>query len=133
MSVPIIYYMGMAYWLCQATREACQYLLGLILFLVFSPFVNLWVFLHSCLHMDQWECGRTPNPIPEDIIYFRKPSVAGQCNISEEERGMFTRAIHITITNRTNDPENHVHPGLAPLTSLLAEPKDFIPLLLCPK
>ncbi|KAI1008236.1 hypothetical protein LB504_001750 [Fusarium proliferatum] len=71
MIVPLIYYVIMAVWLPQSMLERFQYLLGLFIFVVLGPFLNIAVMVFAVFNMDSFGWGKTRKVIaetPEDQV-----------------------------------------------------------------
>ncbi|SCO47240.1 related to chitin synthase [Fusarium fujikuroi] len=65
MIVPLIYYVIMAVWLPQSMLERFQYLLGLFIFVVLGPFLNIAVMVFAVFNMDSFGWGKTRKVIAE--------------------------------------------------------------------
>ncbi|KAI1059756.1 hypothetical protein LB506_008708 [Fusarium annulatum] len=65
MIVPLIYYVIIAVWLPQSMLERFQYLLGLFIFVVLGPFLNIAVMVFAVFNMDSFGWGKTRKVIAE--------------------------------------------------------------------
>ncbi|KAL4732366.1 hypothetical protein ACLX1H_001381 [Fusarium chlamydosporum] len=65
MIVPLIYYVIMAVWLPESMLERFQYLLGLFIFVVLGPFLNIAVMVFAVFNMDSFGWGKTRKVIAE--------------------------------------------------------------------
>ncbi|KAI1075469.1 chitin synthase-domain-containing protein [Whalleya microplaca] len=65
MLVPLCYHISMAIWLSLNMLERCQFLLGLALFTVCSPFMNIVVMIYACINMDNFGWGKTRKVVTE--------------------------------------------------------------------
>ncbi|KAI1500525.1 chitin synthase-domain-containing protein [Biscogniauxia marginata] len=65
MIIPLCYYIGVAVWMPRNALERCQFLLGLLIFTVLGPFINISVTLYACFHMDSFGWGKTRQVIVE--------------------------------------------------------------------
>ncbi|KAF4454711.1 hypothetical protein F53441_2789 [Fusarium austroafricanum] len=65
MIIPLIYYVIMAVWLPQSMLERFQYLLGLFIFVVLGPFLNIAVMVFAVFNMDSFGWGKTRKVIDE--------------------------------------------------------------------
>ncbi|KAF0638852.1 hypothetical protein FPSE5266_00164 [Fusarium pseudograminearum] len=59
MIVPLIYYVIMAIWLPESMLERFQYLLGLFIFVILGPFLNIAVMVFAVFNMDSFGWGKT--------------------------------------------------------------------------
>jgi chitin synthase len=59
MIIPLAYYIIIAFWLPRTFKDAVQYLVGLFLFVVSGPFLNITVMLFACYNMDSFGWGKT--------------------------------------------------------------------------
>lgn len=59
MIIPLAYYIIMAFWLPRTFKDSMQYLVGLFLFVVSGPFLNITVMLFACYNMDSFGWGKT--------------------------------------------------------------------------
>jgi chitin synthase len=66
MIVPVLYYIGMAAWLVRGNLQRLQYLLGLFVFIVAGPFVNIAVLLYAVWNMDSFGWGKTRKVLADD-------------------------------------------------------------------
>ncbi|KAJ4260592.1 hypothetical protein NW762_007335 [Fusarium torreyae] len=65
MLIPLIYYVIMSIWLPQSMLERFQYLLGLSIFVVLGPFLNIAVMVFAVFNMDSFGWGKTRKVIAE--------------------------------------------------------------------
>jgi chitin synthase len=65
MIIPLIYYVIMAVWLPQSMLERCQYLLGLFIFVVLGPFLNIAIMVFAVFNMDSFGWGKTRKVVTE--------------------------------------------------------------------
>ncbi|EXK77176.1 hypothetical protein FOQG_18111 [Fusarium oxysporum f. sp. raphani 54005] len=65
MIIPLTYYLIMAVWLPQTMLERFQYILGLFIFVVFGPFLNIAVMIFAVFNMDSFGWGKTRKVITE--------------------------------------------------------------------
>ncbi|RFN53729.1 chitin synthase [Fusarium flagelliforme] len=65
MIIPLIYYVIMAVWLPQSMLERFQYLLGLFIFVVLGPFLNIAVMVFAVFNMDSFGWGKTRKVVTE--------------------------------------------------------------------
>lgn len=71
MIVPLIYCVIMAIWLPESMLERFQYLLGLFIFVVLGPFLNIAVMVFAVFNMDSFGWGKTRKvivDIPEEQL-----------------------------------------------------------------
>jgi hypothetical protein len=66
MIVPLIYYIVMAIWLPRNAIERTQYLLGLAMFTICEPFINISVLLYAVFYMDSFGWGKTRQVVTEE-------------------------------------------------------------------
>jgi chitin synthase len=66
MIIPLIYYIGMAIWLPRHAIERAQYLLGLAMFTICGPFINITVLLYAVYFMDSFGWGKTRQVVTEE-------------------------------------------------------------------
>jgi chitin synthase len=59
MVIPILYYIAMAIWLPRTMRERIQFLLGLFMFVIIGPFLNITIMIFAVLNMDSFGWGKT--------------------------------------------------------------------------
>jgi Chitin synthase/UDP-glucose/GDP-mannose dehydrogenase family, NAD binding domain len=59
MIIPVLYYFCLALWIPQTFREKLQYLMGLLLYIVCGPFLNIFVLLYALWNMDSFGWGKT--------------------------------------------------------------------------
>lgn len=59
MIIPLAYYVVIAFWLPRTFKDSVQYLVGLFLFVVSGPFLNITVMLFACYNMDSFGWGKT--------------------------------------------------------------------------
>ncbi|KAK4458615.1 chitin synthase-domain-containing protein [Cladorrhinum samala] len=60
MLIPVIYYLLMTFWLVRGgVLERVQYLVGLTMFIVCGPFVNISILLYAVWNMDSFGWGKT--------------------------------------------------------------------------
>ncbi|KIL86742.1 hypothetical protein FAVG1_09998 [Fusarium avenaceum] len=65
MIIPLVYYIIMAIWLPQSMLERFQYLLGLFIFVVLGPFLNIAVMVFAVFNMDSFGWGKTRKVVTE--------------------------------------------------------------------
>lgn len=65
MVIPLIYYALITVWMPRNLHERLQYLLGLSIFTICGPFLNISVLLYACKNMDQFGWGKTRKVIAE--------------------------------------------------------------------
>jgi chitin synthase len=83
MIVPILYYIIMALWLPRTTRERIQFLLGLFIFVIIGPFLNITIMIFAVLNMDSFGWGKTRLVVAdEDGTALSKKSVQGKTRSS---------------------------------------------------
>lgn len=68
MLVPIVYYLFIPMWLCNAWRDRFQFWAGCALYTFCGPFINISVLLYSCWNMDSFGWGKTRKVIAEDPV-----------------------------------------------------------------
>jgi cellulose synthase/poly-beta-1,6-N-acetylglucosamine synthase-like glycosyltransferase len=66
MIVPILYYVGITLWIPRNGLERWQYLVGLVMFVVCGPFLNIAVLLFALWNMDSFGWGKTRKVIASD-------------------------------------------------------------------
>lgn len=66
MIIPLIYYIGIAIWLPRRAIERAQYLLGLAMFIICGPFINISVLLYAVYYMDSFGWGKTRQVVTEE-------------------------------------------------------------------
>ncbi|GAW22773.1 hypothetical protein ANO14919_123160 [Xylariales sp. No.14919] len=59
MVVPLTFCFAMVVWIPKTALARAQYLLGLAIFVVFGPFINIGVTLYACWYMDNFGWGKT--------------------------------------------------------------------------
>jgi chitin synthase len=83
MIVPILYYIIMALWLPRTTRDRIQFLLGLFIFVIIGPFLNITIMIFAVLNMDSFGWGKTRLVVAdEDGTALSKKSVQGNTRSS---------------------------------------------------
>ncbi|KAI0541783.1 chitin synthase-domain-containing protein [Xylaria digitata] len=65
MIVPVAYCLSMAIWMPQNALARAQYLLGLAIFLIFGPFINIGVTMYAWWCMDNFGWGKTRQVVSE--------------------------------------------------------------------
>ncbi|KAI1859957.1 uncharacterized protein JN550_011768 [Neoarthrinium moseri] len=65
MIIPLCYYLTMVIWMPRNTLERCQFLLGLSIFTLMGPFINIGVTVYAIRNMDNFGWGKTRKVIAE--------------------------------------------------------------------
>ncbi|KAF4963324.1 hypothetical protein FSARC_8655 [Fusarium sarcochroum] len=120
MLIPLIYYVIMAIWLPQSMLERFQYLLGLLIFVVLGPFLNIAVMVFAVFNMDSFGWGKTRKVItetPEEQFQEKQniedtgsgsPSTQGNGGHNEEvATGVMVRRptlVYVPPTTQTSGP-----------------------------
>ncbi|KAI1134892.1 glycosyltransferase family 2 protein [Hypoxylon sp. FL0543] len=120
MVIPLVFYLSMAAWMCRNRLERCQYLLGLCIFTICGPFINICVTLYACIFMDNFSWGKTRKVIAETDA-AEEPN--GQ---AEKER--FEDALNGSgkvMGTMVPDEENQLHPEVY-RTPFVAAPETAI-------
>jgi hypothetical protein len=65
MVIPLLFYIVMAAWIPRTTLQRAQFLLGLTVFVICGPFINLGVSLYACWYMDNFGWGKTRRVVSE--------------------------------------------------------------------
>jgi hypothetical protein len=65
MLVPVTYYIGMAIWIPRKILDRVQYLIGLPIYLVCGPFINIIVLFYAILNVDSFGWGKTRKVVAE--------------------------------------------------------------------
>ncbi|KAF7557785.1 hypothetical protein G7Z17_g425 [Cylindrodendrum hubeiense] len=66
MIIPLLYYIIMATWLPHNLLERLQFLLGLFIFVVGGPFLNIAVMIYAVINMDNFSWGKTRKVVADD-------------------------------------------------------------------
>ncbi|KAI5928813.1 chitin synthase-domain-containing protein [Camillea tinctor] len=66
MIVPLSYYISISIWMPRSWLERFQYLLGLCIFTICGPFINIGVTFYACFHMDSFGWGKTRQVVAEE-------------------------------------------------------------------
>jgi chitin synthase len=66
MIIPMIYYVVAAIWLPRTALERLQYLVGLAIFTVCGPFLNICVLVYALYNMDSFGWGKTRIVVTEE-------------------------------------------------------------------
>lgn len=74
MLIPLTYYIIIATWLPHTFKGRIQYLLGLFVFVVCGPFLNITVMVFAVFNMDSFGWGKTRLVVPDDV----KDQMAGK-------------------------------------------------------
>ena len=84
MLVPILYYFCIVLWIPQTFREKLQYLIGLLIYIVCGPFLNIFVLFYALWNMDSFGWGKTRR-----VVSDANNEKAAASNADEEaETGM---------------------------------------------
>jgi hypothetical protein len=65
MIIPLLYYLTMVLWMPRNALERCQFMLGLSIFTVLGPFINIGVTLYAVKNMDNFGWGKTRKVVAE--------------------------------------------------------------------
>lgn len=65
MIIPLVYYLTMVIWMPRNALERCQFLLGLLIFTLCGPFINISVTVYALVNMDNFGWGKTRKVIAE--------------------------------------------------------------------
>jgi len=66
MIIPVIYYICVVFWLPRGMLAKTQYLVGLVMYVVCGPFLNLIVLGYALWNMDSFGWGKTRRVLSED-------------------------------------------------------------------
>ncbi|KAI0004765.1 glycosyltransferase family 2 protein [Xylariaceae sp. FL0662B] len=67
--MPLCYHLAMSVWLPRNTLERCQFLVGLALFTICGPLINIAVIIYACINMDNFGWGKTRKVVSETAIF----------------------------------------------------------------
>lgn len=59
MIFPVLYYVCIVFWLPRTMTQRIQFLLGLCIYVVGGPFLNMYVLAYSLWNMDSFGWGKT--------------------------------------------------------------------------
>ena len=62
MIIPLLYYLTMVVWMPRNWLERGQFLLGLTIFAIVGPFINICVTIYAVKNMDNFGWGKTMRP-----------------------------------------------------------------------
>jgi hypothetical protein len=65
MIIPLLYYLTMIIWMPRSALERFQFILGLSIFTVFGPLINICVTLYAVKNMDNFGWGKTRKVVAE--------------------------------------------------------------------
>lgn len=66
MLIPFCYYICIVFWMPRNWLEKVQYLLGLAIYILFGPFLNLFVYVYALYNMDSFGWGKTRKVVVMD-------------------------------------------------------------------
>jgi chitin synthase len=66
MIFPVIYYICIVFWLPPTLFQKLQYLLGMVMYLICGPFINIIVLVYSLYNMDSFGWGKTRKVVSEE-------------------------------------------------------------------
>lgn len=103
MIIPLVYYITMVFWMPRGFLERAQFLLGLTIFAIAGPFINICVTLYALKNMDNFGWGKTRQVIAET-------GEAEETNADEEQRRTQVALRHNekVIGNQVPDEENQL-------------------------
>lgn len=88
MLIPITYYLLMTLWLPRTMLEKTQFLLGLVEFVIFGPFINISVMIYAVWNMNSFGWGKTRRIITDDVDNGDKaPDMSTSASASDAEAG----------------------------------------------
>lgn len=104
MIVPVAWYVGIVFWLPQNRREQAQYLLGMLCYVGFGPFLNIFVLCYALKNMDNFGWGKTRQVITET----EGSATVGTVSTMLEQKSDFTVMIPPSERNTTtlDDAQN---------------------------
>ncbi|KAI1489915.1 chitin synthase-domain-containing protein [Biscogniauxia mediterranea] len=117
MIVPLCYYISISIWMPRSWLERFQYLLGLVIFTVCGPFINIGVTFYACFHMDSFGWGKTRQVISEE------PEAAEQNEKADAPAAAVAAATTASIPG-VSDLENQVEGLRTPFTVPSSLPGD---------
>jgi chitin synthase len=79
MLVPVLYYVSLVLWCPRGVVGRVQYILGLLIYLVCGPFLNLFVLAYALYNMDSFNWGKTRKVV--------ETAVAAEVTENKESRG----------------------------------------------
>ncbi|KAI1409524.1 glycosyltransferase family 2 protein [Hypoxylon sp. FL1857] len=103
MIVPLLFYLSMAVWMCRNWLERRQYLLGLGIFTICGPFINICVTLYACVYMDNFGWGKTRKVIAEADEAEEPDWQAHEDALNNSEK---------VVGTLVSDEENQLHPDV---------------------
>jgi Chitin synthase len=65
MIIPVLYYFCIVLWIPRTFREKIQYLIGLLIYIICGPFLNILVLLYALWNMDSFGWGKTRRVVPD--------------------------------------------------------------------
>ncbi|ETS76038.1 hypothetical protein PFICI_12982 [Pestalotiopsis fici W106-1] len=103
MIIPLLYYLTMVVWMPRNWLERGQFLLGLTIFAIVGPFINICVTIYAVKNMDNFGWGKTRQVIAET-------GEAEETNADEEQRRtqVALRFNEKVIGNQVPDEENQL-------------------------
>ncbi|KAI1372998.1 glycosyltransferase family 2 protein [Hypoxylon crocopeplum] len=123
MIIPLCYYLSLTVWLCRNWLERRQFLLGVTIFTICGPFINICVTLYACFYMDNFGWGKTRKVVAE-TGEAEEPDVQAQHDRFEEALNNNEKIIGTLVPDEENQlaPEVYLTPFTVPAgsTSILS-------------
>lgn len=129
MIIPLLYYLTMVIWMPRNALERCQFLLGLAIFTVIGPFINIGVTVYAVKNMDNFGWGKTRKVISEtgeaeevnaddqqmrigEALEYNEKAIGSQVSDEENQRSR----IYTPYTVEPPKPRARSHPTPASTT-----------------
>ncbi|KAI1326660.1 chitin synthase-domain-containing protein [Xylariaceae sp. FL0255] len=98
MLIPYLYYLSMAVWMCRNALERTQFMLGLLIFTIIGPIINILIMVYAIYCMDNFGWGKTRKIVANDDEKI--------CEAEESDPDDRLSRIHGAVSLRAPDLEN---------------------------
>lgn len=126
MIIPLLYYLSLVFWLTKTSLQRRQFLVGLAMFTLLGPFLNISVTLYAIIYMDNFGWGKTRKVIEEtETGEAEEADAQAQHDRFEEAVLNNEKIVGTLVPDEENqmDPEVYMTPFTAPAGSRLTLPR----------